>query len=321
MTINNLIETSTNSPADSLKNEVSKMRLLIVDDDEELIALAKTTLKKEFEVHSCSQGSKALAQAIATHPEAILLDLNMPSVDGYEVLAQMRSHPLLSSIPIVCMSGDQGEAARRRSVELGAVGFIGKPLNVKTMNHDVHSVLAALNAHLVSSDLQRQFTVVFNETGKYQLIKNDIRSLMNKVERRGNGGGGRKVLVFSWLEGSQFFGEEFSSELEQEQLVFLHLKPSFITRIPFLQDLSVMISDLVPFLKGATQEYVLFFDEPNLLFRGHTADVGFAKVFALSEILQKSFPESRFYSTRSRDHEMQKVIEQMAKVFVGKIKW
>lgn len=303
---------SLDSLAISAVAGITKPRLLIVDDDAELVALAMLTLRKEFDVQSCTQGSEALEHAIALHPEAILLDLNMPAVDGYEVLAQMRSHPLLSSVPIICLSGDQSESARRRSTELGAMGFLGKPLNVKTINHDVQSMLSALNAHLVSSNETRQYTVVFNEAGKFQLIKKEIRSVLSQ---------GKKVLVFSWLEGSQFFGEEFAEDLKQETLVFLSLKPSFVTRIPFLQDLNVIISDLAPFLKGRKQDYMLFFDEPNLLFRGQASDVGFAKVFALSELFLKSFPEARFYSTRSRDSEMQKIIEQMAKVFVGKIKW
>ena len=90
-------------------------------------------------------------------PNLILLDLNMPNIDGFEILSFFVHIPLLSSIPIICVSGDKEEHTRRRANELGATKYMPKKkIDILQISNDVKNLLNILNNRVASSDSKFQ---------------------------------------------------------------------------------------------------------------------------------------------------------------------
>lgn len=111
-----------------------------VDDDDDDRILIETALKpySDCEVTFFSDG-EALLNELSTSPEdklptLILLDLDMPRVNGYEVLESLRTSRALRSIPILVLSGTRDEQTVRRAYELGANAFMSKPNTFLELN-------------------------------------------------------------------------------------------------------------------------------------------------------------------------------------------
>ncbi|MFD2935474.1 response regulator [Spirosoma flavum] len=111
-----------------------------VDDDDDDRVLIETALKaySDCEVTFFSDGEALLAE-LSTSPEdklptLILLDLDMPRVNGYEVLESLRTSPTLRSIPVLVLSGTRDEQTVRKAYELGANAFMSKPNTFLELN-------------------------------------------------------------------------------------------------------------------------------------------------------------------------------------------
>jgi diguanylate cyclase (GGDEF)-like protein len=116
--------------------------VLIADDDElGRIFLVETLEAAGFSTVCAVDGSTAL-QAIATEAFAlVLLDVEMPGMDGYEVCRRLRSDPALKYLPIVMITGNDDATSIERAFNAGATDFIAKPLNWNLLPHRVRYVL------------------------------------------------------------------------------------------------------------------------------------------------------------------------------------
>ena len=86
--------------------DMDTKRVLIVEDDPELSSIMQEALEDEgYEVRMVSEGARAYAETVAFQPDAILLDLMMPEVDGYDIGRQLRKNDRTASIPIIIVSG------------------------------------------------------------------------------------------------------------------------------------------------------------------------------------------------------------------------
>ena len=120
-----------------MKNEPE---LLLIDDnpaDTDLTAEILSKCKKKFHVNVVSDGAQAMSflrrqgnYAEAPTPDLLVLDLNLPRKDGRRVLAELKSDPKLSKIPVVVFTTSEAEADVMRSYELGANCYLRKPGNL-----------------------------------------------------------------------------------------------------------------------------------------------------------------------------------------------
>ena len=120
--------------------EVTKVRILIVEDNEPDAYLVRTALRAaqiDFELTHAQDGLLALAMlddasAKSSRPIAdlIFLDLNMPTMDGFALLAAMRLHPASAEVPIAVLSSSLSHDDMARSRELGANRYIVKPMEL-----------------------------------------------------------------------------------------------------------------------------------------------------------------------------------------------
>ena len=124
--------------------------ILIVDDTAENIRfLSALLLQQGYHVRKAINGKMALMAAQATAPDLILLDVNMPDMNGYEVCTQLKADATTSRVPIIFLSALDEVADKIKAFQVGAVDFITKPFQFE-------EVLVRLQTHLKIKDLQTQ---------------------------------------------------------------------------------------------------------------------------------------------------------------------
>jgi len=104
-------------------------KILVVDDDKALLGLLRVQLAEAHLVIETSDPEQALGLALEHKPDAILLDLKMPQLSGFELCQSLRSLSYTSLIPVLVMSGEFGADYQEYCSKLGAAGFFTKPLD------------------------------------------------------------------------------------------------------------------------------------------------------------------------------------------------
>ena len=103
--------------------------ILVVDDIVTNIVLIQAFLRgRNYEVLSAQSGIQALQIASENHPDIVILDIMMPEMDGYEVLARLRAGEDTKDIKVVMLSALAKESDIRNAMDLGADGFLTKPI-------------------------------------------------------------------------------------------------------------------------------------------------------------------------------------------------
>ena len=119
-----------------MEDQKTKSRVLVVDDAPENIWILVEALKDEYAVMVAKNGYSCLRLAGGEHPpDAILLDVTMPGIDGYEVCRRLKADPATRNIPVLFITGQTDAGSEARGLELGAMDYITKPfqpLLVKT---------------------------------------------------------------------------------------------------------------------------------------------------------------------------------------------
>ena len=122
---------------------MSAKRILIVDDEYDIRAVAELALKTvaKWEVLTAASGSEGLNKAITEQPDAILLDVMMPDMDGIATLQALQANPATESIPVILMTAKTQAADQRRFAELGVAGIITKPFKAMQLSAQVVAAL------------------------------------------------------------------------------------------------------------------------------------------------------------------------------------
>jgi diguanylate cyclase (GGDEF)-like protein len=109
--------------------EVVKSKVLIVDDERMNLNALHGLLRDQYQVMVAISGEQALKAVLSGKPDLILLDINMPDMDGLEVCKRLKSDPLFSEIPVIFITGNTQEEDEVKGFEVGAVDYIPKPFN------------------------------------------------------------------------------------------------------------------------------------------------------------------------------------------------
>jgi two-component system response regulator len=120
--------------------------IFIVDDsptDIELVTIALEAVGLQISICSTTDGKSALAILRNKHelPALILLDINMPGMDGIEVLREIRAHDRLREIPVVIVTSSALESDRADAIAAGASGYLQKPLALAKFTDDLKSIV------------------------------------------------------------------------------------------------------------------------------------------------------------------------------------
>ena len=117
-------------------------RVLIVDDTRNIHALIRARLAGEaVELHSAYTSNDALTMAGTILPDLILLDVDMPEVDGFELCRRFKANPVTMNIPIVFLTGAGSTEVKLRGLELGAVDYVTKPFEPAELRARVRAAL------------------------------------------------------------------------------------------------------------------------------------------------------------------------------------
>lgn len=141
---------------------MAQMRVLVVDDDKHYReAAAKVMREAGFEVITASNGFEALSMALKHQPSAIVTDVTMPDMDGWQLLRMVRARPTLRRTPVVFLTELNSESERLRGYQLGVDDYLGKPFDGVELTARVERVLERSHAaqeaqaHGMHGDLSR----------------------------------------------------------------------------------------------------------------------------------------------------------------------
>ncbi len=130
-------------PVQPPDRRVAGGKVLLVDDEDQLRKVMRDLLERDgYEVSEASDGVEALDQVDRHAPDIIVLDLNLPGLDGYGVLSHLRSRPVTEDIPVVVLTARGDEDAEVRVFELGADDFLSKPFRARALSARLQAVLS-----------------------------------------------------------------------------------------------------------------------------------------------------------------------------------
>ncbi|MGK7872959.1 MAG: response regulator [Xenococcaceae cyanobacterium] len=118
-------------------------QILIVDDEEDIQDVAQLALEVVggWKVSTASSGSEGLLLAEAEQPDAILLDVMMPDMNGIVTFKKLQANPATEQIPVILLTAKVQAADRRRFAELGVTGIIAKPFKTMNLAEEVADIL------------------------------------------------------------------------------------------------------------------------------------------------------------------------------------
>ncbi|CAK0773530.1 putative two-component system response regulator [Gammaproteobacteria bacterium] len=117
-------------------------RILIVDDDPSNITTMAGVLPDDYQLIVATNGLDALETAASEQPDLILLDVNMPAMDGYEVCRKLKENPALCEVPVIFLTALNEVKDEQKGLELGAVDYMTKPVNPPILRSRVKTQLA-----------------------------------------------------------------------------------------------------------------------------------------------------------------------------------
>lgn len=116
-------------------------KILIVEDNEMNLKLIRTVLKaRGFLLAEARDGEEALRIAISERPDIILIDIQIPKVDGLEVTRRIRAMDDLKDRQIIAITAHAMEGDRKKFLEAGCDGYIAKPINTRTFIDEIEAI-------------------------------------------------------------------------------------------------------------------------------------------------------------------------------------
>src|ERR1700733_5585722 len=118
-------------------------RILIIDDEDDIREVAAMSLETVagWEVMVANSGAQGLTRAASYKPDAILLDVMMPGMDGPSTFRELRKNPATSKIPVLLLTAKVQSSDQRRFADLGVEAILFKPFDPLTLSNQIASVL------------------------------------------------------------------------------------------------------------------------------------------------------------------------------------
>ena len=119
-----------------------KERILIVDDNELNLKLLRWLLEKNgYEVHTAGDAKTARASVRAVRPRLVLMDIQLPDIDGLQLTREFKADPDLRDIPVVAVTSYAMKGDRQKSVDAGCDGYITKPIDTRQFPLEIEKYL------------------------------------------------------------------------------------------------------------------------------------------------------------------------------------
>jgi len=119
-----------------------KKVIMVADDSSTVRKFVSFSLKmKEYEVVQAEDGMDALEKMSQTHVDLAIVELNMPNMDGYELIETIRSSEDYSDLPVIILSSEGSEAAIEKGKQAGADSYMNKPFDTNMLQYSVSKFL------------------------------------------------------------------------------------------------------------------------------------------------------------------------------------
>ncbi|MDR1514797.1 MAG: response regulator [Synergistaceae bacterium] len=167
--------------------------ILAVDDDATNLRMLHEILSPVYKVYAAPSGERALKFLEKQHADLILLDVEMPGLNGYEVIKRLKLNPELAAIPVLFLTAQEGRDKEEEALRLGAVDYILKPITAGV-------VLARVNLHMELEIYRKRLeTLVNQKTAQLNSTQDSILDILASVTAwRDSGTGGHITRTTSY---------------------------------------------------------------------------------------------------------------------------
>ena len=185
--------------------------IFVVDDSDTNLSMAEAVLEDKYRVMTMPSASKMFALLEKIIPGLILLDIEMPEMDGFQTITKLKSESKWADIPIMFLTGRNDADAEARGLEMGAVDFVTKPFSAPVL-------LNRIQTHL---DID---SIIRDRTAQLHRLQNSIVSVLaDMVENRDKGTGGHiertsvyiKIIINSMKEKGVYDNEIQNWDVEK----------------------------------------------------------------------------------------------------------
>ncbi|MDR2314252.1 MAG: response regulator [Spirochaetaceae bacterium] len=205
-------------------------QILVIDDNIANLKNIQLQLSDTYQVLLAKSGAQALKICVQRIPDLILLDVDMPEMDGFETLSRIKDNTILSRIPVIFLTASQDIATEIRALESGVVDFITKPVEKSILLHrlKLHLDFARYRQNLEETVRELEDSIVLSFS---EMIENRDKSTGDHIHR---------TRIYVTLLGRELIHQgHFAGELNEKEM-------SLITRASLLHDVGkISISDTI----------------------------------------------------------------------------
>ena len=197
--------------------------ILVVDDDKANLALAQKILLPQYRIAASNSGEAALKYLEHNRPDLILLDINMPDMDGFEVMEKIREKEETASIPVIFLTADNLAETEIKCFQMGAMDFVAKPFVPDILLSRVAKTIELDQyRHNLEKMVKEQADRLLENTRRISMIQDSvIVGMANLIESR-DGSTGKHV------KNTQMYVRMIADELYRRNLFAEELTPEYI---------------------------------------------------------------------------------------------
>ena len=182
--------------------KTNRAQIVMVDDDVTTLSITKNALMNKYDIFTVASGEKLFQLLEKISPDLILLDVEMPDMDGYEVIKILKSSEKTASIPVIFLTGTETSDNEIKGLDLGAVDCIYKPFSWKLLlkRIEIHLLLQAQNRELKNYSDNLEEIISEKTQTVFELQNSIIKIIVELVENRNNTSGGHIERTQNYLQ-------------------------------------------------------------------------------------------------------------------------
>ncbi|MDR3255488.1 MAG: response regulator [Synergistaceae bacterium] len=165
------------------ENAEKTHKVLVIDDDEAMLELVRAQLARQYEVITANGGERALRVMKEENPDIILLDIEMPGMDGWETLDRIEDNPATADIPVIFLTGRSDSDDRIKGMDAGASDYITKPFERDILLANIRRRLASAMRLRSMLEAQKNGAVLELDGKKFEELTSKLNENDKEIAR------------------------------------------------------------------------------------------------------------------------------------------
>jgi PAS domain S-box-containing protein len=162
-------------PLSALPPSRQRQRILIADDNADIRDYLRRLLRARWDVELAADGVRALQAARATPPAAILADVTMPAMDGFELLREVRIDPRLKHTPVILLTARAGESAAIEGLLAGADDYVAKPFSPRELAARIAAAVERAHGEAALRESEQKYRALFDSMAEGYAVVEAVR--------------------------------------------------------------------------------------------------------------------------------------------------